>query len=330
MLNKIKNLFLGVIVSASSSFIEWILKSFGLTAVWLFALAVPGLTQAGPMVAPGWDLFSTVPITSFSGALFKGVSLGTFDFGGAIGVRNVGNADTIVQRLGTANAPSGTIPIEMLALQLMSTAPVNLGAGTDFYYITLQSVHGGPDSVGSMTINFDPEPASLTDQHGTFDSFFDIFFDLRISAPDGQIVFSNTDALRLTSDNVPWAHQLLPPPLEIPGVNTFLNGQDRTADFFPAGTLIPIPGGLSVPGGVDILGATPISGGAIIPGGTNIDGLIIPDDVFIPNNIAVYKAPTGPHHFATTAIAVPEPATLALFAVGGLGLSWFSKRRKAA
>jgi hypothetical protein len=225
-------MFTSKIFSALTSARQWVLKSIGLTAVGLFVLAGPGLSQAGPMVAPGWDLFQTLPGTSFFGVPFEGVNLGTFDFGGTIGVKRVGNADTIVQRLDTADAPSETIPIEMLALQLMTTAPVNLGAGTDFYFITLQSVRGGSDTLGSMTINFDPEPANLTDQHGTFDSFFDVFFDLRIGDLNGPIVFSGME--NISSANVPWAHKLLPKPLEIDDVNIFLNGTNRTADFFPS------------------------------------------------------------------------------------------------
>jgi len=44
-----------------------------------------------------------------------------------------------------------------------------------------------------------------------------------------------SDTLRLTSAGVPWNH--FPPPgaIEINGVNVFLNGTDRNADFFPLG-----------------------------------------------------------------------------------------------
>ena len=55
--------------------------------------------RADVVVQPGWDLFETVPGTSFSGVPFVGVPLGTFDFdndfGRGLGVKSVGLTDTI-------------------------------------------------------------------------------------------------------------------------------------------------------------------------------------------------------------------------------------------
>jgi hypothetical protein len=81
-----------------------------------------------------------------------------------------------------------------------------------------------------MTIDFGPEGVP----HGTLDSFFDVFFDVRLGSLSGPIILS--DSLTLTANGVPWSH--FPPPgaVEIPGVNTFLSGQDRSEDFFPVGT----------------------------------------------------------------------------------------------
>jgi hypothetical protein len=201
----------------------------------IVAGAGPGAGRAANIVDPGWDLFQTDAAgTTFGGVNFGGVPLGTFDFGGSIGVQNVGGTDTIVHRSDPVSEPSGSTPIEMLALQLKSVVPVDFGLGTDFYYITLQSARGGPATVGRMTINFDsPPPPALTDKQGTFSSFFDVFFDIRKGALDGPIAVS--DSLELTNSGASWAHQQIPAPLEIPGVNTFLNGQDRSADFFPLG-----------------------------------------------------------------------------------------------
>src|SRR5437667_670991 len=205
------------------------------TLIWasltaLTALLSPLQSTAGPTTNPGWDLFETVPGdptcatgTCFMSVPFEGVPLGSFNFGGAIGVRGTGTTDTIVQRQDQANAPLDTIPIELVALHLRTVNPVNLGLGTGFYFITLQSERGGPASTGNMTITFAPEPPLLTLSHGTFDSLINVFFDVRFGSLSGPITLS--DALVLTSDDVPWAHQSPGANvLEIPGVNMLLNG----------------------------------------------------------------------------------------------------------
>jgi hypothetical protein len=193
---------------------------------------VPSSVQASNIVHVGWDLFESVPDTSFAGVPFKGVPLGTFNFGGAIGTKSVGNTDTIVQRQDQATDASPAISTELLALHLISAVPTDFGLGVDFHFLTLQSERGGPASPGRMTIN---GLAAEGDPHGTFDSFFDVFFDIRKGSLSGPIVLS--DLLTLTSSGVPWSH--LPPPgsLEIPGVNVLLNGTDRTEDFWPVGVI---------------------------------------------------------------------------------------------
>src|SRR5215469_10819632 len=113
----------------------------------------PGVCRAATtfQVAQGWDLFQTDPTgTTFPGlGNLMGVPLGTFDFdntfGRNIGVQNVGNTDTIIERdsiaLGAAPGPSpATIPIAMDALHLETVVPVNFnGNGLDTYFVTLQS-----------------------------------------------------------------------------------------------------------------------------------------------------------------------------------------------
>jgi hypothetical protein len=42
------------------------------------------------VVLPGYDLFETTGDTTFGGVAFQGVPLGTFNFGGTIGVQNTG------------------------------------------------------------------------------------------------------------------------------------------------------------------------------------------------------------------------------------------------
>ena len=165
-------------------------------------LAFAGTARASSIL-PGWDLLTTQGGTAFMGHPFVGVPLVTYDFGLPIGVRNVGSTDTIVRRLVTASAPSTTIPIELVALQLVSAMPINLGAGLDFHYVTLQSARGGPSSTGSMTINFD-----FSGSGGSFTSFFDVFFDIRIGALIGPIIFSDHDQLSPPGP-VSWSDSLI-------------------------------------------------------------------------------------------------------------------------
>lgn len=103
---------------------------------------------AADMVDAVWDLLTTVPPTTFGGAAFQGVPLGTFDFGGSIGVQPVGLTDTIVKRNAAADVPTppgtDTVPIELVALHLQSVAPVDFGLGLDTYFVTLQAERGGP------------------------------------------------------------------------------------------------------------------------------------------------------------------------------------------
>ncbi|MBI2526216.1 MAG: hypothetical protein HYV93_09565 [Candidatus Rokubacteria bacterium] len=233
------------------------LFALGLLAV-LVGFAPPAF--AGPTVDPGWDLFTTTPVTTFGGVPFVGAPLGSFDFGS--GPMPTGTTDTIVERLDQATVGSATIPTELVALHLMSAVPVDFGLGLDVYFITLQGERGGPASVGRMTIS---GLAAEGNPHGTFDSFFDVFFDVRKGATSGPIALSDT--LRLTSTGTPWDHEPPPGALEITGVNTFLNGTDREADFWPIGAVqeqhpsgaihtvvltprLPVPG----PGGLVLLG----------------------------------------------------------------------------
>lgn len=198
--------------------------------------AFPSTSQADPLVFAGFDLFATVqrtgvmPIYHHTGFQpFVGVPLGTFDFG--MGPVATFNTDTIVRRLGNATAGSPTVPIELVALQLMSVNQFDLGAGNGFHFITLQSARGGPASLGMITINgLGTEPVG-GQPHGTFDSFFDVFFDIRFGSLNGPIVFSGVE--RISSFGNPWGHFPEPLTLQIPGVNTFLNGVNRQNDFFP-------------------------------------------------------------------------------------------------
>ena len=117
-------------------------------------------------------------------------------------------------------------------MQLRSVNPINLGAGTDFHFITLDPAIV---SEGEMTITFD-DPAG-----GTFDSFIDVDFDVRIGALNGPVILS--DVLRLSANDVRWDRIAPPPALLIPGVNHLLNGVDTSEDFWRDDFTEAHPGG---------------------------------------------------------------------------------------
>src|SRR3990172_11153658 len=97
---------------------------------------LPGLSGAATIMT-GFDLFMTLPPTSFNGVSFFGFAPGTFDFGS--GPVAIGNTDTIVQRLAIASCAVppcyDVVDTELVMLSLVSTVPI----GGSFLYVTLQS-----------------------------------------------------------------------------------------------------------------------------------------------------------------------------------------------
>ena len=152
---------------------------------------------------------------------FMGVPLGTYNFGGPVGNVSVGDTDTIVQRLQNATPASPTVNIQLDALQLESTAPINLGAGLNNYFITLQST----PSVGQMTIDF-------TDH--TFTSSLDVFFDVHVGSLNGPVVAASD--LVLQNSGTPWSNIAPPDAVLIDTINNDLNTKDNANDFWPGST----------------------------------------------------------------------------------------------
>lgn len=201
-------------------------------AFFILVISLPGQAGASFIINSGWDLFITEPGTQFAGHAFTGVAFNHYDFGGTIGTREVWSTDTIVRRLQSAEIPelpggSASVQTELAALHLVSVGPIDLGAGFRDYYITLQSERGGQASTGETTITADDE------QGGTFESFFDVFFDIRIEGLDGTIIGSGNK--RLTARNVAWGRTPPPRAVTIEGVNHRLNGSDADADFWAQG-----------------------------------------------------------------------------------------------
>jgi hypothetical protein len=196
-------------------------------------LSVPAPGRAAFVVAKGFDLFQTAPGTQFQGIPFQGVPIGQFDFGGNAGIQNVGNADTIVQRLGAATSAGPrslrVVPIIDRALQLVSSVPVPQ-FGNQLVFATLQSTRGGPLATGRLAIHF------KNARGGFFNSSLTLPIDLRVGGLNGPIVLSTS--LKLKASRVAWTH--FPPAGArlIPGVNFSLKNPTKDPpiqwDFWPA------------------------------------------------------------------------------------------------
>lgn len=180
-----------------------LLTSLGLVVA-VAVSATPGISQADYIIEPGFDLFKTdsaninLPVLGIEP--FQGVPLVSYDFGGSAGVKSTGNTDTIVQRIDQASVAgpgnNDVIDIEIVALQLKSVTEINLGAGSDYHYATLQS---GPTSSGTADISF------ISQDAGVFDSNFTVYFDIRIGSLTGTILASASKTF--TATNVPWARE---------------------------------------------------------------------------------------------------------------------------
>jgi hypothetical protein len=213
-----------------------------LSSVFLLGLLCLGLSQPGFAanfdVLKGSEYFQTQSGTTFMGVAFNGVPVGP------------GGSDTIVQRqqdvlLGTGAPASGTTSLLMTQLELVSAVPANFGLGVGFYYITLQSARGGPASTGNMTVNLTAADDELPlTAEGTFSSFFDVFFDIRLGAPNGPIAQS-TD-LTLTNSGTSWDANPAPTDFLVHGLVGNVNANLHTnkiqdvdihnMDFFPIGS----------------------------------------------------------------------------------------------
>jgi hypothetical protein len=198
------------------------------------------VSAANFSVLAGSDYFATQPGTTFAGVAFNGVPTGP------------GNTDTIIERtqtvqLGTGAPATGTTPLLMTQLELVSATQFSfMGGPVGFYYVTLQSVHGGPASTGTMTINLtsndDHSPAN---PEGNFSSSIDVFFDVRLGSANGTIV--NSSDLVLTSSLTNWDANPTPLDLLVPGLvgdvtanfhtNKIQNVDLNQMDFFPVGAV---------------------------------------------------------------------------------------------
>jgi len=200
----------------------------GLFVVFPFVLSIllPGASWASANVDPGFDLFTTRTGTDFDFGGFAGLGLvelegrplGSFDFGG--GPELLPNTDTIVQRLQQATNALPTIPIEIVALQLQSVNPIDIGNGPEHILIDLNTPIGGQMTINGLGVEGDP--------HGTFDSLLD--FDFIVSGTISG--FLGVLPTSLSSSGTTWRHQPAPGEPLIAGVNHKLNGVNEQNDFW--------------------------------------------------------------------------------------------------
>jgi len=209
-----------------------------LLALGLCSLSQPSYAAIFEVLA-GSDYFTTQPGTMFNGVAFMGVPIGP------------GGSDTVVARtqtaaLGPAVGGTGTTPLVMTQFELVTTAPTTAFGALDNYYVTLQSVRGGPASTGTMTITLgaldDGTPAN---PEGTFTSSLDVFFDIRMGSPTGTIVFSSE--LPLTNSGGVWDADPSPSDFLVVGPRGDVTANFHTGkinntdlhdmDFFPVGSV---------------------------------------------------------------------------------------------
>jgi hypothetical protein len=205
----------------------------------ILLLASVKVSQSAPLpvVLLGSDYLTTVP----AGTTFPGLgNLMGVPIGGV-----AGPADTVIQRTSDADFPSGppstapAIGIILSGLQLETVAPVNFGGnGLDNYFVTLQSVRGGPASTGTMTITFStPDDGTAANPEGTFSSSIDVFFDIRKKNLNGAIVFASD--LVLTNSGAQWDATnpagafLVTGPVGAQAANLHTNKTSNEMDFFP-------------------------------------------------------------------------------------------------
>jgi hypothetical protein len=139
---------------------------------------------------------------------------------------DVGPADIILRRIAPAVNPGTqtgrvTIPIELVALELVSREPVDLApfgrSGSDRVFLSLRSYPGlqpdllalGPPAEGQMTLDFNLR---------AFEAFFNVLFELRAGSPTGPLLYSAGDRIETTMP-VPWSAEARLDAWLLPGLN---------------------------------------------------------------------------------------------------------------
>ena len=209
----------------------------GLTA-FVFLVAPGPKSHASLTIDPGFNLFHTVsdtffffdaPVPNPQFVDFEGDPLDFFDFGDGKGLVNVFNTDTIIERLQPPANLGDTIYIELVALSLVSVAPVDLGFGAGFEDIFIVLNTSSPRFQSTMIITDTGEGQP----HGTFDSTLNFSFDATGSVGGFYATLEKT----IIATGQDWQH-VPTGSLLIDGVNHLLNTSDETNDFWPIDLVI--------------------------------------------------------------------------------------------
>jgi len=189
------------------------------------ASAQSGCANGAPCVALGSDYLQTQPGTFFN----FGSPIGTVNFMGLpIGP---GLTDTIVQRQADAFINVGSIPIQLVALSMESTAPVNVHGSFFDVFVTLDPANLGKD-VGMMSI-------MGTLGGGTFTSFFDVFFDAHFAPVSTGQPFDVISSITLSNGGSAWSPTPPPNAVIVTGpfgdqnANTHTGLPSNFVDFWP-------------------------------------------------------------------------------------------------
>jgi uncharacterized protein (TIGR03382 family) len=252
-------------------------------------------------VAAGSDYFQTLPGTF---ANVPGIGFVSF-MGNPIGP---GSTDTIVQRQADADINGAPIPIQITALSLKSTAPVNIGGSFFDVFVNLDTSDQTVHNKGSMTINGTPAG-------GTFSSFFDVFYDVtatQVGNPSNTMTFTGVDGGNLSGSNIwnpvaPLNAVIVTGPFGDQNANMHTGLPANEVDFFP-GSLGNVT--------VDVPGMSPVG----------VANFLV--ESVGPNDLL--------HHVAGLAdtppgiLFVPEPGAGSLLAVFLLPAAGFLLRRRKA
>jgi len=207
-----------------------------LCAAVIAMLVAPTTASAGSAVPAGYDLFETDPpstVFNFQGpgvipaGFFAPGSepfTGNVNFGGVpIGTFNgldTGDADTIVQRPQPASNPPQTVPIEIVALNLVSMQPIVVQVSGQAQEWSVQ-VGLSPTKPSQGQAQIIP----VGEQGGLMNSQLQVFPQFTFTRlSDGAVKTLNAanvppQAVTLQAQQVPWARGCQPPALAVAGLN---------------------------------------------------------------------------------------------------------------
>jgi hypothetical protein len=112
------------------------------------------------------------------------------------GVTGPGNTDTVIQRTGSIpDGATGTIPLQLVELSLKSTSPVNIGGSFFDVFVDVNAIPPGPQNMPTGPPVYDtlsPSTGTTTidtngPTGGAFHSFFNVFADVILTAPGGDL-----------------------------------------------------------------------------------------------------------------------------------------------